>query len=107
MLKLEEAKALVTDIDDTDGLSPTTEFQEWRLRELTRLKRDKELSLAFEKEREEVERRRAMPEKERMAEDLQRAEESRREKMNAKSGGGFLQRYYHKGAFHQVCQLLS
>ena len=30
------------DIDDTDGVDPQGEFEAWRLRELARIKRDKE-----------------------------------------------------------------
>lgn len=34
------------DVDDTDGLNPEEEFEEWKLRELMRLKRDKEAEYA-------------------------------------------------------------
>ena len=44
------------DLDDTDGVDPEGEFEAWRLRELARIKRDKEEDLRREKEREEVER---------------------------------------------------
>lgn len=47
-----------------------------------------------------MERRRAMPEQERMREDLERAEKGRREK--PKGQQVFLQKFWHKGAFHQV-----
>lgn len=30
------------DVDDTDGLDPEAEFEAWKLRELMRIKRDKE-----------------------------------------------------------------
>ena len=49
------------------------------------------------KEQEEIERRRALPERARLAEDLVRARESRDAK--PKSQQAFLQKYYHKGAF--------
>ncbi len=87
-------------MDDTDGLDPTLEFEEWRLRELGRIKRDKEIQVKREEEREEIERRRALPEAQRLAEDLEHAEKSRKEKPQGKQK--FLQKYYHKGAFHQV-----
>lgn len=52
-----------------------------------------------EKEEEEIERRREMPEEERLKEDLKRAEETR-----DKDKGEFtyMQKYYHKGAYYQV-----
>lgn len=53
-----------------------------------------------ELEREEVERRRAMPEEQRLKEDLERAEKLRAEK--PKGQQKFLQKYWHKGAFHQA-----
>ena len=96
----EEVQELIPDVDDSDGLDPTAEFEEWRLRELGRIKRDKEAQMAREVEREEIERRRALPEAQRMAEDLEHAQKSRDEK--PKGQQKFLQKYYHKGAFHQV-----
>lgn len=101
----EKEKEIETpDVDDTDGLDPTTEFEAWRLRELARIKRDKEAALARELEREEVERRRALPEEQRLREDLERAEQSRKDK--PKGQQKFLQKYWHKGAFHQDEEIL-
>ncbi|KAF8323145.1 hypothetical protein DL93DRAFT_2147213 [Clavulina sp. PMI_390] len=94
-----EVQEAQPDLDDTDGLDPTAEFEEWRLRELGRIKRDKEASLQREEEREEIERRRALPEEQRMAEDLEHAKRTRDDK--PKGQQKFLQKYYHKGAFHQ------
>ena len=99
-LSPEEKEAEVPDVDDTDGVDPEGEFEAWRLRELARIKRDKEAALARELEREEIERRRALPEEQRLKEDLERAEQSRKEKPKGKQK--FLQKYWHKGAFHQV-----
>jgi microfibrillar-associated protein 1 len=101
MLNVEEKEAEVPNVDDTDGLDPESEFDAWRLRELARIKRDKEAAMQREIEREEVERRRALPEEQRLKEDLERAEKSRTEK--SKGQQKFLQKYWHKGAFHQVC----
>lgn len=97
---LEEKEEEVIDVDDTDGVDPAGEFDAWRLRELARIKRDKEAEIAREKEREEVERRRALPEEQRLKEDLEHAKKSRDEK--PKGEQKFLQKYWHKGAFHQV-----
>jgi microfibrillar-associated protein 1 len=101
LLFLEEKEEEVIDVDDTDGIEPAGEFDAWRLRELARIKRDKEAEIAREQEREEVERRRALPEEQRLKEDLEHANKSRDEKPKGKQL--FLQKYWHKGAFHQVC----
>jgi microfibrillar-associated protein 1 len=85
-------------------LDPTAEFEAWRLRELGRIKTEREAELQREKEHEEIERRRAMPAEQRMKEDLERAQKLRDEK--PKGQQKFLQKYWHKGAFHQVIYLL-
>jgi microfibrillar-associated protein 1 len=97
---LEEKDELVPDVDDTDGLDPAAEFEAWRLRELARIKKGKEDEIRREQEREEIERRRALPEEQRLKEDLENAKKSRDEK--PKGQQKFLQKYWHKGAFHQV-----
>ncbi|KAF7796078.1 hypothetical protein EIP86_007249 [Pleurotus ostreatoroseus] len=101
----QEKEAEVPDVDDTDGLDPTAEFDAWRLRELARIKRDKELALARELAAAEVARRRALPESQRLAEDLAHASASRAAK--PKGQQKFLQKYWHKGAFHQDEEVLS
>ena len=101
----EEKEEEKPDVDDTDGLDPAGEFEAWRLRELARIKRDKEAELARELEREEIERRRALPEEQRLKEDLERAEQTRKEK--PKGQQKFLQKYWHKGAFHQDDEVLK
>ena len=65
-----------------------------------RIKKEKEEEIRREEEREEIERRRALPEEQRMKEDLEKAQKSRDEK--PKGQAKFLQKYWHKGAFHQV-----
>jgi len=97
----EEKDEAIPDVDDTDGLDPAAEFEAWRLRELNRIKTEKEEELCREEEREEIERRRAMPEEQRMKEDLERAHKLREDK--PKGQQKFLQKYWHKGAFHQAC----
>lgn len=96
----EEKEAEIPDIDDTDGLDPEAEFEAWRIRELARIKRDKEAEAQREIEREEIERRRALPEEQRLKEDMENAKRTRDEK--PKGQQKFLQKYWHKGAFHQV-----
>ncbi|KAG6869049.1 hypothetical protein C0993_004722 [Termitomyces sp. T159_Od127] len=102
---LEEKEEDVNDVDDTDGLDPAAEFEAWRLRELGRIKKEKEEEIRREEEREEVERRRAMPEEQRMKEDVERANKLREEK--PKGQQKFLQKYWHKGAFHQDDEVLT
>lgn len=70
------------------------------MRELGRIKKEKEAEIKREEEREEIERRRALPEAQRLKEDLERAQKLRDEK--PKGQQKFLQKYWHKGAFHQV-----
>ncbi|KAI9282324.1 splicing factor, Prp19-binding domain-containing protein [Sporodiniella umbellata] len=103
-LKREQEELLSKDMtdhadmpDDTDGLDEEAEYEAWKLRELGRIKRDREARIAREREEEELERRRALPEDVRLKEDMQRAEES---KNKDKGQHTFLQKYYHKGAFY-------
>ncbi|UZJ54345.1 hypothetical protein CBS101457_003665 [Exobasidium rhododendri] len=104
------------DLSDTDGKDPEEEFQAWRIRELSRLKLEKETTAAKEVEREEIERRRAMPEAQRLAEDTARADQSRLEKRREREaaaaadgggGGNFMQKYHHKGSFFQDMDILK
>ncbi|KIJ68827.1 hypothetical protein HYDPIDRAFT_25080 [Hydnomerulius pinastri MD-312] len=100
-----EKEEIIPDVDDTDGLDPDGEFEAWRLRELARIKKEKEEELRREEEREEIERRRALPEEQRLKEDLERANKLREEK--PKGQQKFLQKYWHKGAFHQDEEILK
>ena len=95
-----EAGDLQPDVEDTDGLDDAAEFDAWRARELVRLLRDKQSQAEKDKEKEEIERRRALPEEQRLREDVEYANKTRERE---KGQMGFLQKYYHKGAFHQVC----
>ncbi|GAA5867857.1 hypothetical protein JCM3774_005886 [Rhodotorula dairenensis] len=104
-LATKEAQEVHPDVDDTDGLDPEGEFEAWKLRELMRLKRDREARYALEKVREEVEARRALPEELRIKEDTERAEKSRKEKQRGQQA--FLQKYHHKGVFHQDMEILK
>ncbi|TYJ56941.1 hypothetical protein B9479_002386 [Cryptococcus floricola] len=99
-----EAAKIVHDIDDTDGLDPQAEFEGWQARELARLLREEKVQAERDAEKEEIERRRAMPEAERLKEDMEHAQKTREKE---KGDMGFLQKYYHKGAFHQDDELLK
>ena len=87
-------------VDDTDGLDPEAEYEAWKLRELKRVKRERDAIEAAEKEREEVERRRNLSKEEREAEDKEFIEKQQ-EEQESKGRMGYLQKYYHKGAFFQ------
>ncbi|QRW18991.1 microfibrillar-associated protein MFAP1, Zn finger, CCHC type protein [Rhizoctonia solani] len=76
----------VPDVDDTDGLDPAADS-------------------GREEERIERERRAALPEEQRLKEDMERADKSRAEK--PKGQQKFLQKYWHKGAFHQDSEILK
>ncbi|CEG72169.1 hypothetical protein RMATCC62417_07767 [Rhizopus microsporus] len=104
-LKREREEALNKDLseyddipDDTDKVDEEAEYEAWKLRELARIKRDREARIAREREEEEIQRRRELPEEVRLKEDLQKAEETRNKE---KGQYTFLQKYYHKGAFYQ------
>ena len=90
----------VQQVDDTDDLDPETERAAWKLRELKRVKREREAIETAEKEREEIERRRNLSKEDRDAEDKEFIEQQKGEQ-EAKGKMGFMQKYYHKGAFFQ------
>lgn len=90
----------VQQVDDTDDLDRETERAAWKLRELKRVKREREAIETAEKEREEIERRRNLSKEERDAEDKEFLE-NQKEEQEGKGKMGFMQKYYHKGAFFQ------
>ena len=90
----------VQQVDDTDDLDPETERAAWKLRELKRVKREREAIEIAEKEREEIERRRNLSKEERDAEDKEFIEKQK-EEQEGRGKMGFMQKYYHKGAFFQ------
>jgi microfibrillar-associated protein 1 len=85
-------------VDDTDDLDPVLERKEWEVRELKRLKRDRERIEAREKEIEEVERRRNLSKEEREREDAEYIAQQKEDK-DGRGETGFMKKYYHKGAF--------
>ncbi|TKA69030.1 hypothetical protein B0A55_07268 [Friedmanniomyces simplex] len=86
------------EVDDTDDLDPEAERASWKLRELKRVRRDRLSIEEKEKEREEIERRRNMTAEEREAEDREYIA-AQHEEREGKGKMGFMQKYYHKGAF--------
>ncbi|MDI1489366.1 MAG: hypothetical protein OHK93_008644 [Ramalina farinacea] len=90
----------VEQVDDTDGLDPETERAAWKLRELRRVKREREAIELAEKEREEIERRRNLSAEERDAEDKEFLE-AQKEEREGRGKMSYMQKYFHKGAFFQ------
>ena len=88
------------EVDDTDGLDPETERAAWKLRELKRVKREREAIEQAEKEREEIERRRNLSKEEREAEDEEFLD-AQKEAREGKGKMSYMQKYFHKGAFFQ------
>lgn len=86
------------EVNDDDDLDREAEEAAWKLRELKRVKRDREALIAKEKEREEIERRRNMTAEEREAEDRERLEQQA-EQREGKGKMAYMQKYFHKGAF--------
>ena len=93
-----EANAEASDVDTDDDVDPEGEYAAWRLRELARIEEERERREHAERELEEQERLRAMSEEEK-AEWL--AANPREETEKEKTKMGFMQKYYHKGAFFQ------
>ncbi|CAN1272006.1 Microfibrillar-associated protein 1 [Linum perenne] len=92
-----EMEASVADVDTDDELNEAEEYEAWKVREIGRIKRDRDAREAMVKEKEEIERVRNMTEEERRE----------WERKNPKSGPApkkkwrFMQKYFHKGAFFQ------
>jgi len=84
--------------NDNDNLDQANEYELWKIRELRRVKRNKEELHAREKEQKEIERRRRLT-------DAQREEENKRLGADSikqeKTAYKFMQKYYHKGAYYQ------
>ncbi|EGD96622.1 microfibrillar-associated protein MfaP1 [Trichophyton tonsurans CBS 112818] len=83
-------------IDDTDGIDPAAELAAWKLRELKRVKREREAIEIAEKEREEIERRRNLTTEEREREDREFIDKQKEEREAGRGKAGFMQRYFHK-----------
>ena len=82
---------------NTDDENEEVEYETWKLRELKRMKRDREEKEAVERDTAEIERMRNMTEDERR----QELRNNPRQLTNkaAKGKYKFMQKYYHRGAF--------
>eukprot|EP00271_Cylindrocystis_brebissonii_P001505 TRINITY_DN1176_c0_g1_i1.p1 TRINITY_DN1176_c0_g1~~TRINITY_DN1176_c0_g1_i1.p1 ORF type:complete len:441 (-),score=126.37 TRINITY_DN1176_c0_g1_i1:600-1922(-) len=86
------------EVDTDDETNEAEEYEAWKAREIARIRSNKEEREASAKEKEELERVRAMTEEER------REWERRNPKQTTggqKQKWKFMQKYYHKGAFFQ------
>ncbi|ORY71940.1 splicing factor, Prp19-binding domain-containing protein [Pseudomassariella vexata] len=96
----DDAIELESDVDTSDEVDPEAEQAAWKVRELKRLKREREAVEEREKEREELERRRNLTEEERAAQDAEKIARQREEK-ESRGKMAYLGQYHHKGAFYQ------
>uniref|UniRef100_A0A7N0TEY9 Micro-fibrillar-associated protein 1 C-terminal domain-containing protein n=1 Tax=Kalanchoe fedtschenkoi TaxID=63787 RepID=A0A7N0TEY9_KALFE len=93
-----DVEANIADVDTDDELNEAEEYEAWKVREIGRIKRDRDAKEAMLKEREEIEKVRNMTEEE-------RKEWERKNPKSApppKQKWRFMQKYYHKGAFFQT-----
>lgn len=86
----------VDDSDDPNNFEE--EYLSWKLRELLRIKEERDEREAHDREKEEIGRIRNMTEEDRRKIDQEKMEEWMSQ---PKSQHKFLQKYYHKGAFYQ------
>ncbi|KAF2796350.1 hypothetical protein K505DRAFT_323375 [Melanomma pulvis-pyrius CBS 109.77] len=87
-------------IDDTDGVNPEAEYAAWKLRELKRIKRERNAIEEAEAERAEIERRRNLSAADREAEDRAFIDKQKEERGD-RGQMQYMQKYFHKGAFFQ------
>ena len=86
------------EVDDTDDVDPEAELAAWKLRELKRVRRDRLAIEEKEQEREEISRRRDLTVAQREAQDKVYID-AQKDDREGKAKMGFMQKYYHKGAF--------
>ena len=84
-----------TDLPDDEDADEDLAYQAWKIRELQRIKRDRNKRMEYFAEKEETERRRHLDDAARAAED----EKSGKYHFEEKSSYRYLQKFYHVGAF--------
>ncbi len=98
-LKSQQEKIYIHLPDDTDDQNDITEYNNWKERELKRIKRDIEKYESYLKDQEEIKKRRLMSESEIKEDNLRLGADSTKNRFRSKIS--FLQKYYHKGVFFQ------
>ncbi|KAF2746270.1 hypothetical protein M011DRAFT_495089 [Sporormia fimetaria CBS 119925] len=93
-------EADINAVDDTDGVDPEAEYAAWKLRELKRIRRERQAIEEAEAQLAEIERRRNLTEAEREAEDRAFLEKQKEERGD-RGEMQYMQKYFHKGAFYQ------
>ena len=96
--KAAEGDTVGFDEINTDDENDEVEYETWKVRELRRLKRDREEREAFVKELAELERFRNLTEDEKRAEMKINPKEITNKAVKGKYK--FMQKYYHRGAFY-------
>lgn len=93
-----EVEANAADVDTDDELNEAEEYESWKVREIARIKRDRDDREAMLKEKEEIEKVRNMTEEERREWERKNPKPAPPPKQKWR----FMQKYYHKGAFFQA-----
>ena len=88
--------------DDDDGKNEEYEYQLWKVRELKRIRRDRDERRKIEMQRAEIERRRKMNNEEILLENKVMGSDATENPNQTKYV--YMQKYYHKGAFYQDSQ---
>jgi len=96
----DDDEAGADEVDTEDDADSAAEHAAWKLRELKRVRRDRERIEARERELAEVERRRGLTEEERAAEDAAHLARQKEER-DGRGKMAYMQKYFHRGAFFQ------
>ena len=83
--------------EDRSYLNNQNAYEEWKIRELRRIKRNRDEASKRQQEIAEIERRRKLTDVERQAENLRLGSDATNKKEQV--AYKFMQRFYHKGAF--------
>ncbi|PIA54047.1 hypothetical protein AQUCO_00900550v1 [Aquilegia coerulea] len=92
-----ELEANIADVDTDDEINEAEEYEAWKLREIARIKRDRDDREALIKEREEIDKVRNMTKEER----IEWERKNPKPLPPPKQKWRFMQKYFHKGAFFQ------